>query len=202
MFTGIIQDLGRVSSIFQRRDYSLVTIETQLSSEITVGDSISVSGVCLTAVSVEPSSFQAEIMVQTLKLSSLQSLKAWDKVNLELATRVDSRLGGHIVQGHVDGVGKVLATKPGDKWLEFQVEIPQHLLKYVVNQGSISIDGVSLTVGEVNDKSSSITLWLIPETLKKTTLSERSVGDIVNIEVDILAKYIERLLEKRVEIDK
>jgi riboflavin synthase len=134
-------------------------------------------------------------MVQTLKLTTLGSLVSGSKVNTELATRADARLGGHIVQGHVDGVAKVVVSEPGDKWQRFVVEIPESLRRYVVNQGSICVDGVSLTVGEIDDKTSRVTLWLIPETLAKTTLGLRMAGDSVNIEVDVLAKYVERLVQ-------
>jgi riboflavin synthase len=136
-------------------------------------------------------------MVQTLKLSNVGSLITGQSVNAELATRADSRLGGHIVQGHVDGVGTVVANEPGEKWQKFEVRIPQKLIKYVVNQGSICIDGVSLTVGNIDDSSCTVTLWLIPETLEKTTLGSRKIGDEVNIEVDVLAKYVERLIQVR-----
>ena len=118
-------------------------------------------------------------------------------VNLELAALATSRLGGHIVQGHVDGVANVIGLTPGDKWAQFDVEVPAHLSKYIVNQGSISLDGVSLTVGEINDTNNVLTVWLIPETLERTNLSSKKSADLVNIEVDVLAKYVERLLAKK-----
>jgi riboflavin synthase len=136
-------------------------------------------------------------MVQTLKLSNLGRLDVNTRVNAELATRVDARLGGHIVQGHVDGIAKIVANEPGEKWQRFAISIPGNLLKYVVNQGSICVDGVSLTVGNVEDSLHEVTMWLIPETLAKTTLGSKSVGDDVNIEVDVLAKYVERLMSAR-----
>jgi riboflavin synthase len=150
--------------------------------------------VCLTAVSVEPNFFVADVMIQTLKLSNLGNLEEGNKVNAELAARLDTRLGGHIVQGHVDGVGDVVSNKPGDKWHEFVITVPKEQCKYIVNQGSICVDGVSLTVGEINDATNLMTLWLIPETLAKTTLGDKRSGDQVNLEVDVLAKYVERLV--------
>lgn len=131
-------------------------------------------------------------MVQTLKLSSLGKLKVGDPVNLELAMAANSRMGGHIVQGHVDGIATVKENSSGEKWNKFVIEIPKELTKYVVNQGSITIDGVSLTVGSI--LKNEVTLWLIPETLAKTNLSDKTSGNQVNVEVDILAKYVERLM--------
>jgi riboflavin synthase len=161
-----------------------------------VGDSIAVNGTCLTATSLTADSFTADVMVQTLSLTSLGSLDLGSAVNLELAAKMDMRMGGHIVQGHVDAVATVISRTAGEKWEEFIIEIPAHLSKYIVNQGSITIDGVSLTVGEIEDERNHVTLWLIPETLAKTNLSLKSPGDIVNVEVDILAKYVERLITK------
>jgi riboflavin synthase len=162
-----------------------------------IGDSISINGVCLTATSIRGQAITVDVMIQTLKLSNIGSLVTGQSVNAELATRADARLGGHIVQGHVDGVGRVITNEPGEKWQKFEIQIPQKLIKYVVNQGSICIDGVSLTVGNIDDKSCTVTLWLIPETLEKTTLGSRKLGDEVNIEVDVLAKYVERLIQVR-----
>jgi len=136
-------------------------------------------------------------MVQTLKLTSLKSIAEASPVNLELATTATTRLGGHMVQGHVDGVGRVSVIEPGEQWWKLVVEVPSNLLRYIVNQGSIAIDGVSLTVGEVNDDLSQVTLWLIPETLTRTNLSSKKVGDEVNVEVDVIAKYVERLINRK-----
>jgi riboflavin synthase len=138
---------------------------------------------------------KVDVMIQTLRLSSLRGLRPGGKVNLELAVLPIERLGGHMVQGHVDGVGRVIAREPGERWERLLVSIPANLMKYVVAQGSIAVDGVSLTVGSLDDASSQIEIWLIPETLSKTTLGLREVGDFVNIEVDVLAKYVERLLK-------
>ena len=194
MFTGLVQDVGAVLKIEKGQDSSRVQIQTQLANELNVGDSISVNGVCLTAVTVAGDSFTADVMIQTLKLSNLGHLQEGNKVNAELAARLDTRLGGHIVQGHVDGVGHVVSNEPGEKWHEFAISVPGNLKKYIVNQGSICVDGVSLTVGQINDVTNQMTLWLIPETLAKTTLGEKLAGDQVNLEVDVLAKYVERLV--------
>ena len=197
MFTGLVQDVAIVEEIVHREDSSVLTIKTRLAAMMGVGDSISINGVCLTATSIQGEAITVDVMVQTLKLSNIGSLVTGQRVNAELATRADSRLGGHIVQGHVDGVGRVITNEPGEKWQKFEVQIPQKLIKYVVNQGSICVDGVSLTVGNIDDKSCNVTLWLIPETLEKTTLGSRKLGDEVNIEVDVLAKYVERLIQVR-----
>lgn len=199
MFTGLVEDKGTILEINRGADSARIRIATSLSSQLEIGDSISVNGVCLTAVELEPESFSADVMVQTLKVTSLSSIAVGDPVNLELAARADGRLGGHIVQGHVDGIGKVVAIEAEEKWTKMVVSLPENLSKYIVNQGSITLDGVSLTVGEIDDAISAVTVWLIPETLSKTNLSSRKVGDVINIEVDILAKYVERLINKNSE---
>jgi riboflavin synthase len=191
MFTGLVQDIATIRAIEKRNESSVLTFETNLAHELSIGDSISVNGVCLTAISIDSKEVKVDVMIQTLKLSNLGQLSVGDKVNAELATRADARLGGHIVQGHVNEMG--------EKWQKFVVEIPAHLKKYVVNQGSICIDGVSLTVGSIDDATRAVTLWLIPETLEKTTLGDKAVGESVNIEVDVLAKYVERLLSQRAD---
>jgi len=134
-----------------------------------------------------------------LRMTNLGNLQAGSSVNVELSARLDSMMGGHIVQGHVDGLAKVVERTPGEKWEKFVVEIPQSLTSYIVNQGSIALDGVSLTVGEINDDNNQVTVWLIPETLEKTNLSQKIVGDTVNVEVDVLAKYVQRLISKAVQ---
>lgn len=194
MFTGLVQDKAIIRGIEKRNESSVLTFETNLAHQLSIGDSISINGVCLTAIAIENTLVKADVMVQTLKLSNLGDLAVGERVNAELATRVDARLGGHIVQGHVDGIGIVVTNTMGEKWQKFVVEIPAHLAKYVVNQGSICVDGVSLTVGEIVDSTRTVTLWLIPETVEKTTLGEKKPGERVNIEVDVLAKYVERLL--------
>ena len=194
MFTGLVQDKAIIRGIEKRSESSVLTFETNLAHQLSIGDSISINGVCLTAIAIENTIVKADVMVQTLKLSNLGDLVVGERVNAELATRVDARLGGHIVQGHVDGIGIVVTNAMGEKWQKFVVEIPAHLAKYVVNQGSLCVDGVSLTVGEIVDSTRTVTLWLIPETVEKTTLGEKKPGERVNIEVDVLAKYVERLL--------
>lgn len=196
MFTGLVEDRGSVTAIEMGAESAVISIKTSLASKINKGDSVSVNGVCLTAIEVNASGFSADVMIQTLRLTTLGSLKVSDPVNLELAAPSDGRLGGHIVQGHVDGVGEVVNVEPQEKWTKFVVKVPSSLARYIVNQGSIAIDGVSLTVGTIDDSDNQVTLWLIPETLAKTNLSSKSVGDSVNIEVDILAKYVERLMKR------
>jgi riboflavin synthase len=197
MFTGLITELGTVSSITRGESSAIFTIAAPESvAGLSIGDSIAVNGTCLTATSLTADSFTADVMVQTLSLTSLSQLEIGSAVNLELAAKMDMRMGGHIVQGHVDGTGTVISLTPGDKWAEFVIAAPSHLTKYVVAQGSITLDGVSLTVGAIDDAKDTITVWLIPETLAKTNLSHKKVGDLINIEVDILAKYVERLISK------
>jgi riboflavin synthase len=197
VFTGLVQDVATIRAIEKRAESSVLQFETKLAKDLKVGDSISINGVCLTATSIDGALVSVDVMVQTLKLSSLGSLNTGEKVNAELATRADARLGGHIVQGHVDGVGRVVANEVGEKWQKFVIEIPSNLRKYVVNQGSICVDGVSLTVGSIDDRTGCVTLWLIPETLEKTNLGLKTPGSSVNIEVDVLAKYVERLIAHR-----
>jgi len=197
MFTGLVQAVGSVGKIVHGEDSAVFRFDvTNFLADVKLGDSIAVNGVCLTVVELADSFFTADVMVQTLKLSSLGSLETGSLVNLELAAKVSDRLGGHIVQGHVDGVGTITAITPGENWQRVDISIPAPLMKYLQPQGSITVDGTSLTVGELNDPVNSIAVWLIPETLKKTNLHARKVGDAVNIEVDVLAKYVERLLKR------
>ncbi|HUW87783.1 MAG TPA: riboflavin synthase [Candidatus Paceibacterota bacterium] len=194
MFTGLIQEMGTVEKLIEHESSIEVFFDAgRLASQIKLGDSISVNGVCLTATENEDA-VKVDVMIQTLRLSSLSELRPGSKINLELAVLPIERLGGHLVQGHVDGVGRVIAREPGERWERLLVSIPKNLMKYVVAQGSIAIDGVSLTVGNIDDVASQIEIWLIPETLSKTILGLLKVGDRVNIEVDVLAKYVERLL--------
>jgi riboflavin synthase len=197
MFTGLIGELGSITAIEKGESSAIFTINApQLISQIAVGDSVAVNGVCLTATAISGTTFTADIMIQTLSLTSLGQLSVASTVNLELAAQLNSRLGGHMVQGHVDGVAKVVGLTPGDKWAQFDITVPPHLAKYIVNQGSICLDGVSLTVGSIDDSNNVVTVWLIPETLAATNLSTKGAGDLVNVEVDVLAKYVERLLAK------
>ena len=197
MFTGLIGELGSITAIEKGESSAVFTINApKLIGEIAVGDSVAVNGVCLTATAISGTTFTADVMIQTLSLTSLGQLSVASTVNLELAAQLNSRLGGHMVQGHVDGVAKVVGLTPGDKWAQFDITVPSHLSKYIVNQGSICLDGVSLTVGGIDDSNNVVTVWLIPETLENTNLSTKSSGDLVNVEVDVLAKYVERLLAK------
>jgi riboflavin synthase len=197
MFTGLIGELGSITAIEKGESSAVFTINApKLISQIAVGDSVAVNGVCLTATAISGTTFNADVMVQTLALTSLSQLIVDSPVNLELAAQLNARMGGHMVQGHVDGVATVVGLTPGDKWAQFDITVPSHLAKYIVNQGSICLDGVSLTVGGIDDSSNVLTVWLIPETLAATNLSGKKAGDLVNVEVDVLAKYVERLLAK------
>ena len=197
MFTGLIAELGTVAAISKGETSAVFTINApSLISEIKLGDSVAVNGVCLTATDISGNTFMADVMVQTLSLTSLSQIIINSPVNLELAAQLNARMGGHMVQGHVDGVATVVGLTPGEKWAQFDIKVPDHLTKYIVNQGSICLDGVSLTVGEISDSNNVLTVWLIPETLERTNLSSKKPGDLINIEVDVLAKYVERLLAK------
>ena len=197
MFTGLVAELGRITAIDKGESSAVFTVAApQLISQIALGDSIAVNGVCLTATSINGVSFTADVMVQTLAVTSLSQLTVDSPVNLELAALLNARMGGHMVQGHVDGVATVVGLTPGEKWAQFDITVPEKLAKYIVNQGSICLDGVSLTVGEINDSNNVVTVWLIPETLERTNLSSKQPGDLINVEVDVLAKYVERLLAK------
>lgn len=197
MFTGLVAELGRITGIENSKNSAVFTIDAPvLIRQISVGDSIAVNGVCLTATSISGTTFTADVMVQTLRMTSLSKTSVGSPVNLELAARLNERIGGHLVQGHVDGVATVARIAPADKWTQLDIVIAPQLAKYIVNQGSICIDGVSLTVGSIEDATNTVTVWLIPETLAKTNLGSKKQGDWVNIEVDVLAKYVERLMNK------
>lgn len=197
MFTGLVAEVGIITDIKKGETSAVFTISAPgVIGDITVGDSVAVNGVCLTATAIAGTTFTADVMVQTLSLTSLSQLRTGSPVNLELAAQLNARMGGHLVQGHIDGVATVGVLQPGDKWAQLDVVIPEHLGKYIVNQGSICLDGVSLTVGSIDDLTNTVTVWLIPETLQQTNLSSKKVGDLVNVEVDVLAKYVERLINK------
>ena len=197
MFTGLIAELGTITAIDKGESSAVFTIAAPaLISQIALGDSVAVNGACLTATAITDDSFTADVMVQTLAVTSLSQLAVGSAVNLELAALLSTRMGGHMVQGHVDGVATVVGLTPGEKWAQFDITVPEKLAKYIVNQGSICLDGVSLTVGEINDANNLVTVWLIPETLERTNLSSKKSGDLINVEVDVLAKYVERLLAK------
>jgi riboflavin synthase len=196
MFTGIVEELGKVVAIEPLPDAVRITIAgPTVVSDLHRGDSIAVSGTCLTAVEFDSTGFTADVMQETLNLTSLNGIKVGDPVNLERAMTAATRFGGHVVQGHVDGVGTVISREPSENWEWVRVQIPAELMKYVVLKGSITIDGVSLTVNEVGEDF--VGLSLIPETLRLTTLGSKQPGDKVNIEADVMAKHIERLLEAR-----
>jgi riboflavin synthase len=192
VFTGIVEELGVVVAIDHLEDAARVTIGAAGLDDVVPGASVAVNGVCLTAVDLLPAGFTADVMSETLRRSTLGGLAAGDQVNLERAVTPQTRLGGHIVQGHVDGVAAVVARRPSANWTEVDLDLPSPLARFVVMKGSITVDGVSLTVSGLD--GSRVTVSLIPETLARTTLGMREVGTSVNIEVDVLAKYVERLL--------
>lgn len=197
MFTGIIEELGQVVELVPGADSARVTVRGPVvTADAVLGASIAVNGVCLTVVDLVGDTFTADVMAQTLALTSLVTAAPGVPVNLERPVLANGRLGGHIVQGHVDGTGTVVERVPGDGWELVRVAVPRSLSKYIVPQGSITMDGVSLTVAELEDKpdgGSVVTVSLIPETLTRTTLGHRALGEWVNLEVDVLAKYVERL---------
>lgn len=197
MFTGIIEETGVIAAVTDLPDARTFRIEARdVLADVGHGDSIAVNGVCLTVVEHGPDFFTVDVMKQTLDHSTLGALAPGSRVNLERAARVDSRLGGHIVQGHVDGVGTVIAISPAEHWTVVAIHAPTALLRYVVPQGSITVNGVSLTVASLNDEMSEFTVSLIPTTLAVTTMGTLEVGDHVNLEVDVLAKYVERLVQR------
>jgi riboflavin synthase len=197
MFTGIIEELGKVVDLVPGADSARLSVRgPKVTADAAPGASIAVNGVCLTVVDLVGDTFTADVMAKTLSLTSLVSAGPEVPVNLERPVLASGRLGGHIVQGHVDGTGTVLERVPGDGWELVRVAVPHSLSRYIVAQGSIAMDGVSLTVAELEDKPGGgcvITVSLIPETLTRTTLGHRALGEWVNLEVDVLAKYVERL---------
>ena len=192
MFSGLVADLGRISVIDRDDEGARLTVETALTPEIGLGDSVAVNGVCLTATEVSGTGFTAEAMRQTLDLTSLGEIEAESRVNLELALRADQRLGGHIVQGHVDGVGRVASLTEDGFSLRARVTIPEHLGRYVVPQGSVTLEGVSLTVTECGPDW--LEVALIPETQERTSLGSLAVDQAMNVECDVIAKYVERMV--------
>lgn len=192
MFTGLVADLGTVESVEANGDGARVTVRTRLASELSPGDSIAVNGVCLTAVEPTADTFAADVMNETLTRSSLGAAADGETVNLELALRADGRLGGHIMQGHVDGVGTVADVLEDGLARRISFDAAPELLRYLVEKGSIAIDGVSLTVATVSEAQFSVSL--IPETLARTTLGAAEPGRTVNLEVDVMAKYAEKMM--------
>jgi riboflavin synthase len=193
MFTGIVEELGTVEAIEDQGDAIRLTIRSAtVLEDAGLGDSISVNGCCLTVTEHDGVIWTADVMQETLDKTSLYGVQPGDRVNLERAVTAHTRLGGHIVQGHVDGVGTVVSRTPSEHWEVVEISLPTALSRYLVDKGSITVDGVSLTVVEANDES--FTVSLIPETLARTTLGSRRPGDRVNLEVDVIAKYVEKLL--------
>ena len=192
MFTGLIEDVGSVESIERTGDGARLRISTQLASQVADGDSIAVNGCCLTATATADGQFETEAMNQTLTLTALDGIEEGSRVNLELALQVSDRLGGHIVQGHVDGVGTVVSVEDDGFAQRLRVELPTQLLRYVVPQGSITLNGVSLTVADLGESWAEVSL--IPETLERTNLGGAEPGSKLNVECDIVAKYVERLV--------
>jgi len=204
VFTGIVEELGTLVVRQDGADSAVLRIRARTALEgVALGDSIAVNGVCLTVTGVQPDGdgtavWSTDVMAETLRRSSLGDVRAGDPVNLERAVTPQTRLGGHIVQGHVDGVGTVVSRTPGDDWEVVRIAVPADLARYVVEKGSITVDGVSLTVsGLADDPDPWFEVSLIPTTLRETTLGERAPGDTVNLEVDVIAKYVERLLGAR-----
>ncbi len=192
MFTGLVEDLGTIVSVDRSGDGAVLTVESRLGPQIGEGDSVAVNGVCLTATGICGERFGFDVMLESLRRSSLGDLDAGSRVNLELALRADARLGGHIMQGHVDGVGVVSGIAEDGFARIVTVDAAPEVLKYVVEKGSIAVDGVSLTVSRVDDASFDVSL--IPETLERTNLGGTSAGRTVNLEVDVVAKYVEKLV--------
>jgi riboflavin synthase len=193
MFTGIVEELGTVAAVDDQGDAIRLSIRASaVLEEAGLGDSIAVNGCCLTVAALDGDTWTADVMQETLDKTSLSGVRPGDTVNLERAVTADKRLGGHIVQGHVDGVGIVVGRTPSEHWEVVEIAMPEALSRYLVDKGSIAVDGVSLTVVEAG--ADRFTVSLIPETLARTTLGTRQPGDRVNLEVDVIAKYVERLL--------
>lgn len=192
MFTGLIQDVGTVESLDTGAMGARLRIATSLATEIEPGDSVAVNGACLTATTVDANGFETEAMNQTLEVTSLGGLEAAGRVNLELAMKASDRLGGHIVQGHVDGVGEVASVEEDGFAKRLRVTLAPDLLRYAIDKGSITLDGVSLTIAELGEDWLEVSL--IPETLERTTLGEASRGGKLNVECDVIAKHVERLM--------
>jgi riboflavin synthase len=193
MFTGIVKQLGRVEAVESSADGARLRISAELAAELAEGDSVAVNGACLTATTATGDGFEADVMHQTLELTTLGELEPGSDVNLELPLRASDRLGGHVVQGHVDGTGTVEGIADDGFAKRLRVELPDELLPYVIEHGSIAIEGVSLTVAELDDEG--VEVSLIPETLERTTLGAAEPGDRLNIECDVLARYVRRQLE-------
>ena len=202
MFTGIVEELGEVVALERAAEPARLTVRgPEVTTDARQGDSIAINGVCLTVTSTSDGQFSADVMGETLDRSSLGALASGAPVNLERPMRPDGRLGGHIVQGHVDGTGVIVARRPEDGWEVVRISLPPELARYVIQKGSVAVDGVSLTVSALSAPDAPEEPWfevsLIPETLRRTTLGRRQPGELVNLEVDMIAKYVERLLAGR-----
>lgn len=211
MFTGIVEELGEVVGLEPGAESARISVRGPLvTSDAFHGASIAVNGICLTVIEQDGDTFTADVMLETLRRTSLAGLRPGTPVNLERPMRADGRFGGHVVQGHVDGVGTVVERVPGDRWEVVRIAVPDTLARYVVEKGSVAVDGISLTVASVDDtweapagaalpdggSATTFTVSLIPETLARTTLGRRAPGEVVNLEVDVLAKYVERMLAR------
>jgi riboflavin synthase len=195
VFTGIVEELGAVDAVEDQGDAVRLTVRGPLVvADARLGDSIAVDGCCLTVAERDGETFTADVMRETLQRTTLGSRAPGDRVNLERAATLQTRLGGHLVQGHVDGTGTVVSRVPGEHWEVVEVAFPPHVAAYLVEKGSVTVDGVSLTVVQVDDGRGTFTVSLIPETLARTTLGGRGPGTAVNLEVDVVAKYVERIL--------
>ncbi len=193
MFTGIVEELGSIAAVDDQGDAVRLSIRaSRVLEDVSLGDSISVNGCCLTVTEVDDGVWTADVMQETLDKTSLRGTTPGDPVNLERAATLSTRMGGHLVQGHVDGVGEILSRTPSEHWEVVSVSLPRHLAPYLVDKGSIAVDGVSLTVVEAADDH--FTVSLIPETLTRTTLGSRAVGERVNLEVDVIAKHVAKLV--------
>ena len=198
MFTGIVEELGAVQAVEDQGDAVRLTLAADVTlSDAALGDSIAVNGVCLTVAARDDRTWTADVMAETLAKTSTGTLAVGDRVNLERAVTAEKRLGGHIVQGHVDGVGHIVSRAPSEHWTVVEISMPTELGRYLVDKGSITVDGTSLTVVEAHKDS--FTVSLIPETLARTTLGVRQAGDPVNLEVDVLAKHVEKLVRAYTE---
>jgi riboflavin synthase len=202
MFTGIVEELGRVAHIEPLNEAVRLSVKgPEVARDARVGDSIAVNGVCLTVVTREKGVFTADVMLQTLANTSLGALRVGAPVNLERAVTPTTRLGGHIVQGHVDGTGTIVSRTPSEHWEIVEISLPSGLSRYLVDKGSITVDGISLTVASLAEPDAaggdgSFTVSLIPETLARTTLGFKQPGDVVNLEVDVIAKYVEKMVTR------
>ena len=198
MFTGIVEELGVVESVEDQADALRLTVRgPRVVSDAAAGDSVAVDGCCLTVVGHDAEVFTADVMKETLDKTTLGSLRPGSSVNLERAATLSTRMGGHLVQGHVDAVGEVVRRSPSEHWEVVEIGLPRRLAAYLVEKGSVTVDGVSLTVVSLDDGRGTFTVSLIPETLQRTTLGAKGPGDPVNLEVDVVAKYVERMLAAR-----